>query len=88
MGLSFLSHPGGKAAGRACTAVGRFCRHTLGRIFEQIYKFVGWLFFFGTAELVAVNASLRAKRMAMMMMTSKAKRTKTLKAAELHGDLL
>jgi hypothetical protein len=49
---------------------------------KQLYKFVGRLLFrFRAVQLVAINASLTAKRMAMMMMASKAKLTKTLKAA-------
>lgn len=57
-------------------------------VLEKRYKFVGRLFPFRAAELVAVHALLRTERMAMVMMASKAKRTKALKAAQLHGDLL
>jgi hypothetical protein len=53
-----------------------------GRVAEERYQLVGrFLLLFNAANFVAVHASLRAKRMAMMMMASKAKRTKTLKAA-------
>jgi hypothetical protein len=55
-----------------------------GWIAEKGYEFVGRpLLLPRTAKLVTVNASLTAKRMAMMMVTNKTKPTKTLKAADL-----
>jgi hypothetical protein len=68
-----------------------FASMVLGRVAEKLHKFVGWLILLlRTAKLVAVEASLTAKGMAVMMVTDQTERSVAFVAAKTngHSDLL